>query len=169
MDYWEQDNGGGTAVAKFQTNNTSYFEVNRTPPDDKRRAKKAALMVASQEVSYLLLTPFIAIPRIFFDKIKLGLSAVRQLVIRNPGDKHLDVSLEKLPIKEKGFEVNYVNFWLGGKEKTKLLVGWTPLKVGAVRDSFIVKFGGFRSQVILIGSWVAPQEKKIEPSPTEKC
>ena len=27
MDYRERDNGGGTAVAKFQTDNTSYFEV----------------------------------------------------------------------------------------------------------------------------------------------
>ena len=141
MDYSEQDNGGGTAVAKFQTNNNSYFEVNRTPPDEKRRAKKAALMAASQEVSYLLLTPFTAIPRISFDKIKLGLSAVRQLVIRNPEDKPLDVSIEKLPIKEKGFD--YVNFRLGGREETTLFVGWTHLK-GAGR-------------------------KKIKPSPTEKC
>ena len=63
MDYSEQDNGGGTAVAKFQTNNNSYFEVNRTPPDEKRRAKKAALMLASQEVSYLLLHPFHSHPQ----------------------------------------------------------------------------------------------------------
>ena len=122
-------------------------------------------MAASQEISYLLLTPFTTIPRISFDKIKLGSSAVRQLVIRNPGDKPLDVSLEKLPIEEKGFEVDYVNFRLGGREETTLLVGWTPLKGGAVRDSFIVKFGGFRSQVILIGSCVAPEEKKSNPAP----
>ena len=117
-------------------------------------------MAASQEVAFLLLTPFTAIPRISFDRIKLGSSAVRQLVIRNPGEKVLDVSLEKLPSEEKGFAVDYVNFRLGGREETSLLIGWTPLKGGNVRDNIIVKFGGFRTQVILIGSCLAPEEKK---------
>ena len=135
--------------------------MNRTPPEEKKRLEKAAKLAASQEVSVLLLTPFTAIPRISFDKIKLGSSAVRQLVVRNPGDKSLAVSLEKLPSEEKGFAVDYVSFRLGGREETTLLVGWTPQKGGGLRDNIIVKFGSFRSQIILNGSCIAPEEKKV--------
>ena len=56
--------------------------------------------------------------------------------------------------------MDYVAFRLGGREETTLLVGWTPVKGGGVRDSFIVKFGKFSAQVILIGSCLAPEEKK---------
>ena len=76
-------------------------------------------------------------------------------------DKALEVRLEKLPKDEKGFNVDYVAFRLGGREETTLLVGWTPVKGGGVRDSFIVKFGKFSAQVILIGSCLAPEEKKV--------
>ena len=74
-------------------------------------------------------------------------------------DKPLDVCLEKLPKEEKGFNIDYVSFRLGGREETSLLVGWTPTKGGGVRDSFIVRFSKFSAQVILIGSCVAPEEK----------
>ena len=141
------------------------MQVHRTPPDERKRAEKAARLAASQEVSILLLTPFTAIPRISFDKIKLGSSAVRQLVVRNPGEKSIDVVLEKLPSEEKGFAVDYVSFRLGGREETSLLVGWTPLKGGALRDNIIVKFGNFRSQIILNGSCIAPEEKKVFRNP----
>ena len=33
----------------------------------------------------LLLTPFAASPRLEFDRIKLGQSGVRRLIVRNPG------------------------------------------------------------------------------------
>ena len=83
------------------------------------------------------------------------------MLIRNPGDKPLDVLLDKLPKEDKGFNVDYVAFTLGGKEETSLLIGWTPTKAGGVRESIIVKFGGkFSAQLILIGSCVDPDAKK---------
>ena len=42
-------------------------------------------MAAAQEPGVLLLTPFTASPRIEFDRIKLGSSGVRRLLVRNPG------------------------------------------------------------------------------------
>ena len=109
----------------------------------------------------MLLTPFTSSPRVEFDKVKLGRSGVRRLLIRNPGDKPLDVILDKLPKDEKGFSIDYVSFTLGGREETILLIGWTPSKAGGVRESFIVKFGGkFSAQVILIGSCVDPDARK---------
>ena len=64
---------------------TLSLQIHRTPPEEKRRAEKALALAASQEVYVLLLTPFTTIPRISFDRIKLGTSSVRQLVVRNPG------------------------------------------------------------------------------------
>ena len=75
-------------------------------------------------------------------------------------DKPLDVVLDKLPKDEKGFAVDYTSFRLGGRQETSLLVGWTPIKGGGVRDSFIVRFGKFSAQVVLLGSCLAPEEKK---------
>ena len=124
-------------------------------------------LAASQEAALLLLTPFTTIPRISFDQIKLGTSSVRKLIVRNPGTKELIVSIERPPAAEKGFAIDYLNFRLGGHEETTLHVGWTPLKGGGVRDNIVVKFGGFRTQVILIGSCVAPVEKKqYRPPPS---
>ena len=116
-------------------------------------------MASSQEVSVLLLTAFTERPKISFEHVKLGTSGVRQLVVRNPGKMPVEVVLEKLPNEEKGFVVDYTCFRLGGCEETTLLVGWTPLKGGGVRDNIIVKFGHFRSQVTLIGNCIAPEEK----------
>ena len=65
-----------------------------------------------------------------------------------------------MPKEEKGFNVDYVSFRLGGREETSLLIGWTPSKGGGLRDSFIVKFGKFSAQVILIGTCLAPEDKK---------
>ena len=84
--------------------------------------------MASQEIAYLNLTPFTTIPRISFDNIKLGTSAVRQLVVRNPGTKELTVCVERPPLTEKGFALDYLNFRLGGREETTLHIGWTPQK-----------------------------------------
>ena len=138
-----------------------YVQVERTPPDEKRRREKAAEVAAKENVEILLLTPFASSPKIEFERIKLGKSGVRKLLIRNPGDKPLDVLLDRLPKEDKGFNVDYVAFTLGGKEETSLLVGWTPTKAGGVRESIIVKFGGkFSAHVVLIGSCVDPDAKK---------
>ena len=111
--------------------------------------------VAKDTPEILLLTPFASSPKLEFDRIKLGRSGVRKLLIRNPGEKPLDVVLDRLPKEEKGFSIDYVAFTLGGREETSLLVGWTPNKAGGVRESVIVKFGGkFSAQLILIGSCV---------------
>ena len=53
---------------------------------------------------------------------------MRRLLIRNPGEKPLDVLLDKLPKEEKGFSIDYISFTLGGHEETTLLIGWTPVK-----------------------------------------
>ena len=72
-------------------------------------------------------------------QVKLGRAAVRRLVVRNPGERGLEVLLDKMPKPEKGFNVDYAAFRLGGREETELLVGWTPQTSGGVRDSYIVR------------------------------
>ena len=120
--------------------------------------------VAKDTPEILILTPFASSPKLEFDRIKLGKSGIRKLLIRNPGEKPLDVVLDRLPKEEKGFCIDYVAFTLGGREETSLLVGWTPTKAGGVRESVIVKFGGkFSAQLILIGSCVDPEASKKRP------
>ena len=84
-------------------------------------------MVAAQVPEVLLLTPFTSSPRIEFERIKLGRSGVRSLVVRNPGDKPMEVVLDKLPKEDKGFSIDYVAFRLGGREETTLLIGVAPV------------------------------------------
>ena len=120
--------------------------------------------VAKDTTEILILTPFASSPKLEFDRIKLGKSGIRKLLIRNPGEKPLDVVLDRLPKEERGFSIDYVAFTLGGREETSLLVGWTPIKAGGVRESVIVKFGGkFSAQLILIGSCVDPEASKKRP------
>ena len=45
------------------------------------------------ELSFLVLTPFCQIPRVEFDGVKLGKTAVRKVVVQNPGKKAMKVSL----------------------------------------------------------------------------
>eukprot|EP00090_Calanus_glacialis_P044436 TRINITY_DN7927_c0_g1_i1.p1 TRINITY_DN7927_c0_g1~~TRINITY_DN7927_c0_g1_i1.p1 ORF type:complete len:1819 (-),score=663.72 TRINITY_DN7927_c0_g1_i1:83-5539(-) len=158
--------GLNSVQSRIKEEKMAFFEVNRTPPDEKRRREKAAEMASNQVPEVLMLTPFTSSPRIEFERIKLGRSGVRRLVVRNPGDKPMEVILEKLPKEEKGFSIDYVAFRLGGREETTLLIGWTPVKGGGVRDNFIVKFGKFSAQVILIGSCIAPEVKVSKPRPT---
>ena len=135
------------------------IQIRGTPPDEKKKALRAAELAAAQEVTFLLLTPFAQTPKMCFERVKLGSSGVRQLVLRNPGNKAVDVVLEKLPSEDKGFVVDYTRFRLGSREETTLLVGWTPLKGGGVRESINIRHGTFRNQVTLIGTCLAPEEK----------
>ena len=56
-----------------------------TPPDERRKKEKMVMLAAAQEPGILLLTPFAAVPTLEFDRIKLGHSGVRRLIVRNPG------------------------------------------------------------------------------------
>ena len=60
-------------------------QVQGTPPDERKRRERMASLAAAQEAGILLLTPFAASPRLEFDRIKLGQSGVRRLIVRNPG------------------------------------------------------------------------------------
>lgn len=70
-------------------------QIKRTPPDEKRLAKKRSEEEAQRqaEVEYSLdLVPFGSVAYIPFEKIKFGEAAVRTVVIRNPSAKNVQVS-----------------------------------------------------------------------------
>ena len=70
-------------------------QIKRTPPDEKRLAKKRNEEEAQRqaEVEYSLdLVPFGSVTHIPFEKIKYGEAAVRTVVIRNPSAKNVQVS-----------------------------------------------------------------------------
>ena len=77
-------------------------QIKRTPPDEKRLAKKRNEEEAQRQadVEYSLdLVPFGSVTHIPFEKIKYGEAAVRTVVIRNPSAKNVQVSRTPL-IKE---------------------------------------------------------------------
>ena len=43
------------------------------------------------ELAFLVLTPFCQIPRVEFSGVKLGKTAVRKVVVQNPGKKPIKV------------------------------------------------------------------------------
>ena len=45
------------------------------------------------ELAFLVLTPFCQIPRVEFDGVRLGKTAVRRVVVQNPGKKPIKVCL----------------------------------------------------------------------------
>ena len=48
-------------------------------------------MAAMNELAFLVLTPFCQIPRVEFDGVRLGKTAVRKVVVQNPGKKPIKV------------------------------------------------------------------------------
>ena len=158
-------------------------QIKRTPPDEKRLAKKRNEEEAQRqaEVEYSLdLVPFGSVAHIPFEKIKFGEAAVRTVVIRNPSAKNVQVSkttlikdnyskkrfnwlyffqvlLEKLPKPEKGFEVDYADFVLGPKEEAQIKIGWVPQNGTPLRENVYVKFGRLKTQMVFIASCKLPQ------------
>ena len=83
-------------------------QIKRTPPDEKRLAKKRNEEEAQRqaEVEYSLdLVPFGSVAHIPFEKIRFGEAAVRTVVIRNPSAKNVQVSGIRL-IKENFSKAN---------------------------------------------------------------
>ena len=66
-------------------------QISRTPPEEKNRRAREAAESAMNELAFLVLTPFCQIPRVEFDGVRLGKTAVRKCVVQNPGKKPIKV------------------------------------------------------------------------------
>ena len=77
---------------RFTRRKSFFFQVSRTPPEETRRRQRALESRANDEVAGTLsLVPFCSFPRVSFDNVKLGKSAIRRIVMQNPGKKPLQV------------------------------------------------------------------------------
>ena len=123
--------------------------------------------MAASHVSVLVLAPFNSFPKVSFDNVKLGSSAVRRVTVQNPTQKRVKVALTSPPKQGESsdFEVDFVEFFLGPQQEATLRVGWVPRKGGNVAEKLCVKYGlGLQTRIVLVGSCAAPREKPKRPS-----
>lgn len=64
-----------------------------------------------------------------------------------------------MPKSDRGFEVDFAQFTLPGRHEVVVRVGWVPQKGGNVREKIGVKYGSCMTQILLVGSCVAPVEQ----------
>ena len=74
----------------------------------------------------------------------------------------LQVTFERMPKADRGFEVDYACFSLGSRQEATLQIGWVPQCSRPLRESMIVKFtskaGTHKTQVQLNATVKAPPQ-----------
>ncbi len=70
------------------------------------------------------------------------------------------VTIEKLPKPEKGFEFDYTTFTLEAKEEGLVKIGWVPHNGTPLREVVPVKFGKLKTQMLLVATCKVPASAK---------
>lgn len=86
-------------------------------PESKRKPK-----IQDDEDSVLVMAPFSAIPKIVFENVKVGISKLHHIIVRNPQDSKVEVKLENLPPEERGLVLSDVDLILEAHEQKQLLL-----------------------------------------------
>lgn len=73
-----------------------------------KTVKKSPAKKESEEPAILSLAPFTPSAKVFFEDVKVGTEAIRQLVIKNPTNRDVEVSREK-KFRKVMMNVFYVN------------------------------------------------------------
>uniref|UniRef100_A0A8C4SL76 Assembly factor for spindle microtubules n=1 Tax=Erpetoichthys calabaricus TaxID=27687 RepID=A0A8C4SL76_ERPCA len=108
----------------------------------------------------LSLIHFSGTPYVSFEAVKLGSSKSAVLLIDNPNDEVVDVSVEKFP-SAKGFSMDKRNFTIQPNAQIPLSIVWTPLEEGGVREIVVFVTNGIvKHQAILLGRAEATKKKK---------
>ncbi|XP_068930575.1 abnormal spindle-like microcephaly-associated protein isoform X1 [Petaurus breviceps papuanus] len=109
----------------------------------------------------LRLSHFCRPPFLCFGDVRVGASRTLPLVLDNPNEEVVEVSVSRLPEADKGFSVTPQSCVLQSKEKISVSITWTPLKEGRVREmvTFLVS-GILKHQAILLGNAEQPKKKK---------
>ncbi|XP_042887718.1 abnormal spindle-like microcephaly-associated protein homolog isoform X2 [Penaeus japonicus] len=132
----------------------AYFEIS---PVHKQKKK----VVQEEEIPVLRLTHFTHSPKICFDTVKLGTTRQRKLRVLNPKDQRQLFFCEKFPGEDSGFACSEVNLELDPAESVDLVLSWTPVKEGNVRELIHWKTSlGVRSQTVILGTCTDPNAKK---------
>ncbi|XP_029474259.1 LOW QUALITY PROTEIN: abnormal spindle-like microcephaly-associated protein [Rhinatrema bivittatum] len=108
----------------------------------------------------LILSHFCRPPFVAFGTVKVGSSKTVRLAIENPQPEAAEVRVDKFP-SSKGFSLENGEQVLQPKERHFLLIRWTPLEEGSIREliTFVVN-GVAKHQAVLLGR--AEQTKKAK-------
>ncbi|XP_074164767.1 abnormal spindle-like microcephaly-associated protein isoform X2 [Sminthopsis crassicaudata] len=111
--------------------------------------------------AFLRLSHFSRPPFLCFGDVRVGVSRTLPLVLDNPNDEVVEVSVARLPAADKGFSVSPQSCVLQSKERISVSITWTPAKEGRVREmiTFLVN-DILKHQVILLGNAEQPKKKK---------
>ncbi|XP_036614160.1 abnormal spindle-like microcephaly-associated protein [Trichosurus vulpecula] len=109
----------------------------------------------------LRLSHFSRPPFVCFGDVRVGASRTLPLVLDNPNDEVVEVSVARLPAADKGFSVSPQSCVLQSKERVSVSITWTPLKEGRVREMVIFLVNDIlKHQAILLGNAEQPKKKK---------
>ncbi|XP_074076994.1 abnormal spindle-like microcephaly-associated protein [Macrotis lagotis] len=135
----------------------------RPPGRDAARAPRSPRSPRSPRGSpaLLRLSHFSRPPFLCFGDVRVGASRSLPLVLHNPNQEVLEVSVARLPPADRGFSVSPPRCVLQSKERISVSVTWTPLKEGRVREmvTFLVN-DILKHQAILLGNAEQPKKKK---------
>ncbi|ROT66000.1 hypothetical protein C7M84_016007 [Penaeus vannamei] len=132
----------------------AYFEIS---PVHKQKKK----VVQEEEIPVLRLTHFTHSPKISFETVKLGTTRQRKLRVLNPKDQKQLFFCEKFPGEDSGFACSDLNLELEPAESVDLILSWSPVKEGNVRELIQWKTSlGVRAQTVILGTCIDPNAKK---------
>ncbi|XP_063155950.1 abnormal spindle-like microcephaly-associated protein [Candoia aspera] len=132
------------------------------PSPPKRSRRWAAAQGCEDGTDALLsLSHFSRPPFLSFGSVRVGSSCARRLAVENSNAEPVHGAVYRPPPASKGFTVEQGSFLLQPGERIYILITWTPLQGGKVREliTFIVN-DVVKHQAVLLGNAEQPIKKK---------
>ncbi|KAF7997710.1 hypothetical protein HCN44_008883 [Aphidius gifuensis] len=134
-----------------------FFQINVTP--EARKPQKLSTD-HSEPQSVLVLAPFQPQTHINLETT-VNSSASTTLLIKNPGNRQLDVKVSKLPPDERKILLNPWTVSIPSESQAELTISWTPKEAGSWRDTLqLIDSRRIKHDIAIITT--ATQAKKIQ-------
>ncbi|GLV40193.1 abnormal spindle [Carabus blaptoides fortunei] len=136
-----------------------FFTFSVSP---KRSVKKEIAHVPEvEDIAELKLAPFSAIPKLFFEDVKIGDCITKKLLVRNPNSFSYKLIVTKLPPAERNVVVSWVEQEVDPMSDVLLELSWTPREEGSWRDVLsIVDSRNVKRDIAIVFKSVARKAKK---------
>ena len=109
----------------------------------------------------LVLKHFADIPKLYFEKVKVGRTKSISLTIVNPSSHEHQIKIAKIS-ELKGFTVNTTSLCIQPQSQYQLEITWIPKIAGTVRDTLVLMSqNSHRLHVILHGTAVESPHKVL--------
>uniref|UniRef100_A0A8C6X5Q7 Assembly factor for spindle microtubules n=1 Tax=Naja naja TaxID=35670 RepID=A0A8C6X5Q7_NAJNA len=136
-------------------------EPQKPCPPERSKRRVASQGCEDGNDAVLSLGHFSRPPFLSFGSVRVGTSCVRRLAVENPNGEPVHGAVYRPPPASKGFTVEQDPFVLQPGERIYILITWTPLEGGKVREliTFIVN-DAVKHQAVLLGNAEQPIKKK---------